>query len=207
MNKFDEDLQDFNEILKKGEEERQVKNNQEFKNSLFLDTETTGLSDDDEIVQIGIIDYKGKVLLDELIRPDKPISQEATEIHGITNKMVENSPFYTEIHLKILDIIKGKNLLIYNKDFDTRILHQTAYKNGCLSFEFNHKEALCVMSWYSRIYGDYNDYFDSYRWQKLTDAAEQQSIDISDLSAHEAISDCEITRRLVNKLIEKNPIF
>lgn len=205
---------DFDKFSKsldiKAKKDRKIKeklNASEFKKSLFLDTETTGLGDDDEIVQIGIIDHNGKVLLNELIKPLKPIYQSASEIHGITNETVKNAHSYTEIHDKIVEIVKDKNLLIYNKSFDLDMLQQTAFKHGWSGYEFEYKKAFCVMNWYAKIYGEYNDYFGSYTWQKLNNAAYQQDIDISDLTEHEAVSDCEITRRLVTKLISDNPIF
>ena len=40
-------------------------------NYVILDTETTGLGDNDVIVQLGILDLNGNVLLDTLIKPTK----------------------------------------------------------------------------------------------------------------------------------------
>lgn len=41
-------------------------------NALILDTETTGLEEHAEIVEIAVIDYTGAVLLETLVRPDGP---------------------------------------------------------------------------------------------------------------------------------------
>ncbi|HHJ4165905.1 TPA: exonuclease domain-containing protein, partial [Raoultella ornithinolytica] len=51
---------------------------------LFIDTETTGLGEDAEIVEICIIDSHGSIMLNTLIKPTKPIPDEAIAIHGIT---------------------------------------------------------------------------------------------------------------------------
>ncbi len=59
---------------------------------LFIDTETTGLGDDAEIVEICIIDSHGFIMLNTLIKPTKPIPDEAIAIHGITNEMVAFAP-------------------------------------------------------------------------------------------------------------------
>ena len=37
--------------------------------TLILDTETTGLDAHDEVIQLGIVDMHGNVLLDTLVRP------------------------------------------------------------------------------------------------------------------------------------------
>lgn len=61
---------------------------------MILDTETTGLDYDDKIVEIAVIDLDGNVLINTLVDPNKAIPKEATEIHGIANKMVENAPLF-----------------------------------------------------------------------------------------------------------------
>jgi hypothetical protein len=48
-----------------------------------LGTETTGIDGDAEVIEIAIIDIRGYVLLDTLIRPQGDIPAEATAIHGI----------------------------------------------------------------------------------------------------------------------------
>jgi len=55
------------------------------KEPIFLDTETTGLDNRAEIIEISIVDYQGKVLFDELVKPMRTIPIEATRVHGITN--------------------------------------------------------------------------------------------------------------------------
>lgn len=49
---------------------------------------------DDKIVEIAVIDLDGNVLINTLVDPNKAIPKEATEIHGIANKMVENAPLF-----------------------------------------------------------------------------------------------------------------
>lgn len=52
---------------------------------LFLDTETTGLSDHHEVCDIAIVDLAGAVLLNSLVKPVKQmIERQASEIHGIS---------------------------------------------------------------------------------------------------------------------------
>ena len=70
---------------------------------VVLDTETTGLDEDAEIVEIAIVDSTGKVLLDTLVKPSKPLPVycEASEIHGITNEMLVNAPNWQDIYEKV----------------------------------------------------------------------------------------------------------
>ena len=59
---------------------------------LFLDTETTGLHDDAEIVDVAVIDITGRSVLSTLVRPAGVIPVAATRIHGITPEMVAGAP-------------------------------------------------------------------------------------------------------------------
>jgi hypothetical protein len=40
---------------------------------VLLNTETTGLGPDDEVVEIAVLDPTGRALLDTLVRPPRPI--------------------------------------------------------------------------------------------------------------------------------------
>jgi len=165
----------------------------------YLDTETTGSGEDDEVVQLAIVNSRGASVFDSYIKPSKPIAPEATAISGISDETVKDAPTWSEVHKQINDLLAGQNVYIYNADFDVRIMAQTASKHGLSLPAFN---AECLMNTYSLLYAEYNPRTGSYdRRQKLTNAAMQQGVNISDLTAHNALDDCEITRRLHVKLL------
>lgn len=64
---------------------------------VLLDTETTGVGEDAEIIEIAILDVDGTQLLNTLVRPTQPIPAEATAIHRITDKMVASAPTWPEV--------------------------------------------------------------------------------------------------------------
>ena len=74
---------------------------------LYLDTETTGLGQRDEIVEIAILDPLGKMVIDTLVRPSKPIPQDAVAIHGITNAMVSAAPTWNSIWPEVATVKNG----------------------------------------------------------------------------------------------------
>ena len=94
-------------------------------NPLILDTETTGLGSDAEIVEISMVDAQGKIVMDTLVKPSKPIPADATRIHGITNEMVANSPTWPELYDEFAQLVKDRMVIIYNADYDVRIIDQT----------------------------------------------------------------------------------
>ncbi len=70
---------------------------------VLLDTETTGLGDQAEVVQIGVINGAGKVLVDNrLVKPTLPIDPGAEAIHHISNAMVVDG--YSHNRLEIIKL-------------------------------------------------------------------------------------------------------
>jgi DNA polymerase-3 subunit epsilon len=61
-------------------------------NAIIIDTETTGLESNDEVIEISLLDCQGNVLLDTLVKPLGRISREAARIHGIQNSDLGNAP-------------------------------------------------------------------------------------------------------------------
>lgn len=187
-------------------------------NSVILDTETTGLDDEAQVVELSIIDaFTGDVLFNSLVKPTMSIPQDAIDIHGITNDLVKNAPNFSDVYSEVFDLIYPKNLLVYNASFDSRLIIQSlqAYAHTLESeakyFSFQvYIEAFsryfysgnmqCIMEAYAEHYGQWNDYQNAYKWQSLTNACKQQAIDISDLNAHRALADCEMTRRLIHRV-------
>lgn len=157
--------------------------------SNVLDTETTGLNDQAEIVEISIIDQHGCVLLDTLVKPQRPIPADATDIHGITNAMVSTAPTWPEIHSKVSEIVSGKPLVIYNADYDMRLIAQTARRYGLAPIT---ADAHCAMLAYAEFWGEWDHSKNDYRWQRLTAAAEQQGVVMAG-QAHRALADVRMT--------------
>lgn len=156
---------------------------------VILDTETTGLGDKDVIVQIGIIDLDGNVLLDSLVKPSKKkrIPSNATAIHGIKMEMLENQPSFKDLHKEFFKIIKSKTVLIYNAEYDARLITQTANQDG---FKLINIDALCLMKAYAIFVGDWSDYHQDYRYQKLP------------AGDHSAIGDCKATLKILKEMAD-----
>lgn len=170
----------------------------------ILDTETTGLDDSAEIVEISIIDQNGSVVLDTLVKPLNPIPAEVTAIHGITNDMVANAPSWAAIHDRVLSILTSKPLVIYNADYDLRMLAQTAKLYG-LRDSLNGLSAGCAMSAYAEFYGEWNETRGDYRWQRLANAARQQGV-VVDGKAHRALADVKMTLGIIKAMARSGEV-
>jgi DNA polymerase-3 subunit epsilon len=168
---------------------------------VILDTETTGLYSDAEIVQIAVIDKTGAVLLDSLVKPTQPIPQIATHIHGITDAMVADAPTFDELYNAILMAIGGKRVAIYNASFDVTMLHQSeqygrSFSPACLGMDGWKGLAVWedVMGPYSAWVGHWSSYHHNYRWQRLPHGG------------HTALSDCLATLAVIRKMAGIVPI-
>ena len=168
---------------------------------VFLDTETTGVKADDEVISIGIVDTNGMTLLDTLIRPRKSIPMQATSVHGITNRDVVNAPTMTETWPNLLRIIAGRLVVVYNAAFDMRLLFQSVSSSEKEQWT---SETVCAMTLYAAFYGEWNSFYGSYKWQKLGLAAEQCGLTVPD-NLHNAGADAALTQRVV-EYMTKQPI-
>jgi len=154
---------------------------------VILDTETTGTSPHDEIVQIALVGSDGRVLYDSLVKPTRPIPPGATAIHGICDADVRHAPSFPEVYSRVREILSGKRIIIYNAQFDLRLIHQTLAKHNLLPYGLDSDQADCAMLVYSAWVGE--RWLDGgYRWQKLENAD------------HSAVGDCLATLALIKKM-------
>lgn len=170
---------------------------------LILDTETTGLNDG-EIVQIAIINQDREILLDSFIKPKFPIPSDATAIHGILDSHVEKSPNWLEIAPKILEILDGQNVIIYNAVYDRKMMHKSMERQNGAKIEWKERaQFFCAMEAFAEYFGDFNAYRGNFRWQKLITAA--QVVGYTPDKSHTALSDCLTTWHVVEMLLKQEP--
>lgn len=162
---------------------------------LVLDTETTGLDDQAEVVEISVIDASGQVLLDTLVRPSGAIPSEASAIHGITDDDVATAPAWPEIHERLVELVTGRLVIAYGADFDMRLIEQTAARHG---LEWAKSETSCAMRLYAQYNGEWSESRSSWRWLKLGVAAEACGINAG--GAHRALADCRMALGVLRKL-------
>jgi len=157
--------------------------------ALFLDTETTGLDNRAEVVEIAIADSKGKPVFESLVKPTMPITPRLIGIHGISNAMVADSPTWAEIHPEINEILTGKTVVAYNSNFDARIIEQTIGLHN-LTGIFCYWE--CAMQMYQ-------NHTRHHKWIKLIEAAGQCDV-YPDGQTHRAMTDVMMTWEIVSKI-------
>lgn len=134
---------------------------------VILDTETTGLESSDEIVQVGVVDGHGTILVNnQLLKPTCSIDPRALEVHRISNEILKDQPTFLEFYPTLDSVINERKIIIYNANFDLRLLDQSARVHG-FSFTEKFRWTECAMIEYAKFAGDYDYKRGSFRWKKL----------------------------------------
>lgn len=144
---------------------------------LILDTETTGLRSNDEIIEICLMDMDGNALFNTLVKPKrrKKIPDASFAVHGISMETLKDAPSFGGIYPDLVSLTQGKNVLVYNKDFDARLVNQTASKYECEHIDTSNW--ICVMQYYSVFCGEINPKYNDFKWQKLPNAGHRSETD------------------------------
>lgn len=162
----------------------------ESEKTLVIDCETTGLcAEEDEIVQLSIIDQYGDVVYNSYLRPVHTDAwPEAERVNGISPEMVSDAPTAEEETPKIKSIFeKASKIIGYNVGFDMDFV------SNWFGVDFAGKEIVDVMLDFAKIYGEWSDYFGSYKWQKLTTCARHYTYDWGSDTAHDSLADARAT--------------
>lgn len=171
------------------------------KNYVIVDTETTGLGSDAQIIEIAVIDLKGNVLINTLIKPTIAIPAEATAIHGITDEMVADAPSWRDVLPEVIESI-GDCWIAYNAEFDKRMIEQES--GGLLgSYSSVTLGSLCAMQLYAEFNGEWNTFRRQYKWKKLVEAATALNAwpeSAGDGVPHRALYDCRLTLGVIRAI-------
>jgi DNA polymerase III epsilon subunit-like protein len=166
------------------------------KEPIFLDTETTGLGTSDEIIEIALVDHKGNILFQSLIHPTIPIPAESSRINNITNEMVQSAPYWHQVWPDVGALLQGKIAVIYNSEFDVRMMTQTHQ-----AWRMPWKKTfmpVCLMKLYAAFLGDWNSYKNDFRFVTLEKAGQQCGIQIP--NSHRATDDTLLAHALLKYL-------
>jgi DNA polymerase III subunit epsilon len=165
---------------------------------LYLDTETTGTDKTSEIIEICIIDHDGAPVYQSLVKPTVKIPTQTTQIHGITNEMVNSAPPWYRVWPEVETQLAGRAIGIYNAEFDLRMIQQTHAKYRMPWRPAQLGNAFCIMKLYAQFYGEWDPVRGSYRWQSLEAAGKQLKIPLR--NTHRALDDTLLAREVLQAI-------
>ncbi len=162
-------------------------------NWIALDVETTGIGPKSEILEIGIVDKSGNILMNCLVKPKGRIQSEASEVHGIFRKEVKNEKDFPLISQDFFEILNNCSVICYNAEYEMALIKQTCDKFGIRT---PHISFSCAMLAYAEYVGEPHKWRQGeYRWWKLAEALKREGIEAA--TSHRACADAEVTRQLV----------
>ena len=179
---------------------------------IIFDTETTGLEENDRIIQVGaiIVDLKDKNAIEppynELCQCNIPIKIEAMATHGIREEEILEKPLYkdTKFKQRLDELNSEENFLIaHNLDFDLNMLNKEGFQNQCKLID----TLQCAMHLYKA--GDEvegyilpNHKLQTFRYILLKKEREEKEAEKYNvqIQAHDAIGDVVILKLFLEKL-------
>lgn len=154
-------------------------------NWVVIDTETTGVTNKDRVLEISVITIdpnSGKVLdeFDTLVNPLRDISN--SNIHGVLPEMISSAPTFEDIHVHLANILHGSIFVAHNIPFDSRFL---ANEYARLGVQVDFGKGFCTLS---------------NTKQKLNVACSTRNIE--HLNAHRSLGDARATAKLAYEISE-----
>jgi DNA polymerase-3 subunit epsilon len=166
-----------------------------------LDTETTGLdvNEGHRIVSIGATKIKNlkitNEIIDELVNPERQISEPSIKIHHITQEQVQNKPVLKKLDEKIYNFLENTVLVGHNLNFDIKFIIKSA---PYTTIAHRVKNIVTIDTIYlaAGIYPHLNSY-------ELSLLCKTLKIQTEDQKRHSALGDSVITARLFLHLLEE----
>ena len=167
---------------------------------IILDTETTGTSEEDRVIQLGYIVLGAKEIevQNEFFSTDVPIKFAAMEVHGITQDMIEGKPKCqgSKSYSRLQELNTNENyMIIHNAPFDLGMLEKEGFKTNM--------KVIDTLRVAKHIYKDEEahrlQYF-RYKMELYKDEKKEADTLGIIVKAHDAIGDVLILKLFLSKL-------
>ncbi len=163
----------------------------------FIDLETTGINvSTDRIVELAIVKIMpdgSKQIKRKLVNPEMRIPAAATEVHGISDAMVQKAPTFKQIANEVKQFMEGADLAGYNSNrFDIPMLNEEFLRVG-ISVNFESRKLLDVQKVFHMME------------QRTLSAAYKFYCNKNLDDAHSAEADATATWEILEAQLEKYP--
>lgn len=95
------------------------------KKYVAIDCEMVGIGSDGThsvLARVSIVDFEGRVVLDEYVKPKQRVTDFRTKVSGISHHHIKAGLSFEEVQKKVSDILKGKILIGHAVQNDLRVL-------------------------------------------------------------------------------------
>ncbi len=161
--------------------------------TLVIDTETTGLSSNDRIVELAaveLIDNKRTgVVYHAWFNPECDSHPKALEVHGLTTSWLADKPLFKDMAANIADFLIADLWVIHNAPFDMRFLKREFAR---ITFLLPQVKTFCTLAHGRKQY--------NLGENTLNKLCEIHEIDTSGRVMHGALTDAELLTQLYLKM-------
>ena len=165
---------------------------------ICFDTETTGLDpkNGDKVTEIGCVEIIDRKITGntyrQIINPGRKNSEESIQITGLTDEILKDKPFFSEIAEGFLEFISDSQLIAHNATFDINFLNYELGLLGLNSLKNSVVDSLTLAK--IKFPGKKNN---------LDILCERFAIDNSNRTKHGALLDAELLAEVYLKLTEE----
>ena len=164
-------------------------------NYTIIDVETTGLSDDSEIIEMAALRIRDNEIAESvelLVQPEKPVPKEITELTGITDEMLRTNGVSPEKAMRTFTEFIGEDILVgHNVNFDLKYIRKLTKKTGLPPIKNRIEDTMKLARKKAFITEGYS----------LASLCRYLGID--EKQQHRALEDCKLTYRIYDKLKKK----
>jgi exodeoxyribonuclease X len=158
---------------------------------VLIDSETTGVEDDAEIVEVAAYAIQGETRFETFVRPSRPIPPTASAIHHIVDADVADAPSRDAALADLAAFLpSGSVLVAHNADYDRKRL----------SPEFADRPWLCTMRLARHLVPDAPGFGNAALWYYL--GGPKISFEM-----HRASADLVVTRFVLEQLLARYRAF
>ena len=157
---------------------------------VVLDSETTGLGNPIDFVEVGVLSGRGEPLFDSLIKPSCPIDPRASRVHGHTAESLAGERRFFEVYPDLLEVLWSRRVVVYNASYDRRVWDAAVGRLGArASLAGDLAPWECAMRAFAAYVGERSKR-GGYKSQKLPGGD------------HTALGDARATLRLIQRIAE-----
>ncbi|NWG32681.1 MAG: 3'-5' exonuclease [Rhodocyclaceae bacterium] len=160
----------------------------------MVDVETTGLDpEQDRICEVGALRLVGgreEGRYHALVRPDRPVSEDARATHGITDDMLRDAPPFGLVAPALRRFLAGSILVAQNAAFDLAFLNAEFRRAGMSALALPAIDTIALARRVRPGLPTYN----------LDSLARLFAVPVTD--RHRSLGDCEATARIFWKCVQ-----
>ena len=167
---------------------------------VVLDFETTGLSDRDQIVQIGAVEVVGTLLTGNTystnVYPTCAMNPAAQRVHGLEMRHLAKAPRLLAVFPSLLEFIGDSPVVCHNASFDIRMIHQEGARIGT---PVTISKTICTMRHFKQAFPKVSSKLDNVLDFFAIDRASRDN-------GHDALIDATLTAHLYAHLLHSDII-